>query len=458
MTKTVYLKLLMLLILISMINSCCPNRPLEEIQITHDLSYNHALDNNDNFSPNDEWLVYDIRTDEGGIGACSRIEKVNVHTEEIVVLYELKQNQDYGPGAGAVSYSHIENKVVFIHGLLSITKENPYQQWRRTGVIIDDAYPGVPIFMDSRDISRPFTPGALRGGTHRHEWSRDGGWIGYTYNDAIMKHLEDSTGEKHNLRTIGVSKEIKPTVLRDDPTGENVSGEWISALVVKVVSNPTPGSDEISHAASDSWVGVSGYTKADGTQQRARGFIGTLKGDDGKTINEVFIVDIPDDITVAGEDGPLEGTLTAMPSVPEGASQRRLTFTSNSEKPGCTGIVRSSADGSKLAFLSSDADGIQQIFTISPQGGQPTQQTFHETDVQSGVRWRPDGNEICYVWDNSIISKSADGSKEFNKLTISTDLVPNDLVWSHDGKTIAFNRKVKNEAGVLTKQIFVMNL
>lgn len=458
MNIKLHFKLLILLISITMINSCSPKDSLEEIQITHDLTYNHDLDNNDNFSPNDEWLVYDIRTDEGGIGACSRIEKVNVLTGEIVVLYELKQNQSYGPGAGAVSYSHTENKVAFIHGLLNITEENQYQQWRRSGVIIDDTNPGVPIFMDSRDIIAPFTPGALRGGSHRHEWSRDGGWIGYTYNDAIMKHLEDSTGEKHNLRTIGVSKEGKPATVENEPTGENISGEWDSALVVKVVPNPTPGSDEISHAAADSWVGVSGYKKADGTQQRARGFIGTIKDKNGEAVNEVFIVDIPDDITVPGEDGPLEGTLTTMPSVPKGAAQRRLTFTADSERPGCTGIVRSSANGSKLAFSARDAYGVMQIFTISPQGGQPTQQTFHESNVQSGVRWHPNGNEICYVWDNSIISKAVDGSKEFNRLTVATESAPADLVWSHDGNTIAFNRKVKNESGALTKQIFIIKL
>jgi hypothetical protein len=458
MPKTRYPKLFALLISTLMINSCTTSGPKEEIQITHDLSYNHDLDNNDNFSPNDEWLVYDIRTDEGGIGGCSRIEKVNLKTGEKVVLYELKQNQSYGPGAGAVSYSHTENKVVFIHGLLNITKENSYQQWRRSGVIIDDANPGIPIFMDSRDVTEPFTTGALRGGTHRHEWSRDGGWIGYTYNDAIMKQLEDSTSEIHNLRAIGVSKEIKLAKVEEDAEGENISGGWYSALVVKVVANPTPGTDEISRAAGDSWVGISGYKRADGNTQRARAFIGTVKDEKGKDIDEVFIVDIPDDITIAGEDGPLEGTLTAMPSTPKGASQRRLTFTANSEKPGCTGIVRSSADGSKLAFLASDKNGIQQIFTISPEGGQAIQQTFHDSDVQSGVRWHPNGNEICYVWDNSIISKTVDGTKVFSRLTNSTALPPANLVWSHDGLTIAFNRKVKNEAGALTKQIFIIKL
>lgn len=436
--------------------SCSPEKYAEEIQITQDLSYNHVLDNNDNFSPDDKWLVYDVRT-EAGIGACPRIEKVNIETGEKVLLYELKHNKSYGPGVGAVSYSHTENKVVFIHGLLNITEGNQYQQWRRTGVIIDDANPGVPIFMDSRDISSPFTPGALRGGTHRHEWSRDGGWIGYTYNDAVLKQLEDSTGETHNLRSIGVSIYIQPNKVDERPDGENINGQWTSAVVVNVVTNPIPGSDEISRAAGDSWVGVSGYQKPDGSIQRARGFIGTLKSKDGEDVDEVFIVDIPDDITIPGEDGPIEGTLTSMPSPPLGSSQRRLTFTAVSKFPGCVGIVRSSSNGKNLGFQMHDEKGILQVFTISPLGGMPIQQTYHKSNVQSGVRWHPDGTKICYIWDNSIIIKEL-GSKTFERMTPTTTNPPTDLVWSHDRKTIAYNRQVADESGNLTKQIFVIKL
>ena len=440
-----------------LLTSCKQMKYPDEIQITHDLSYNHDLDNNDNFSPDDQWLVYDIRTKEGGIGACARIEKVNVQTGEIVILYELKQNQEFGPGAGAVSYSHTENRVAFIHGLLNITKENPYQQWRRSGVIVDDTHPGLPIFMDSRDITAPFTPGALRGGTHRHEWSRDGGWIGFTYNDAIMKHLEDSTGEIHNLRTIGVSKEITETIGNDNADGENIKGEWFSALVVKVVVEPAPGSDEISRASGDSWVGISGYTKSDGSIQRARGFIGTVKNKKGEDVDEVFIVDIPEDISIPGPDGPLEGTVTSMPFRPKGASQRRLTFTANTTNPGCTGIVRSSADGSKLAFLASDKHGTQQIFTVSPFGGPAVEQSFHSSDVQSGVRWHPDGNKICYVWENSLTIKKL-ATEDFSTVTMSTDNPPTNPVWSHDGNAIAFNKLVDNGSGETTKQIFIIKL
>lgn len=455
--KTIYTKTLCLFILSFILFTACTQMKYhDEIQITHDLTYNHDLDNNDNFSPGDQWLVYDIRT-EAGIGACSRIEKVNIETGNVAVLYELTQNQSYGPGAGAVSYSHTENKVCFIHGLMNITEENSYEQWRRSGVIIDDNNPSVPIFMDSRDITFPYTAGALRGGTHRHEWSRDGGWIGYTYNDAIMKHLEDSTGEVHNLRTIGVSKFIKPNSVDNDSAGENINGEWFSALVVQVVANPTPGSDEISKAAGDSWVGASGYKKQDGSIQRARVFIGTVKNKNGDDIDEVFIVNIPDDITIAGEDGPLEGTKTTMPAPPMGATQRRLTFTAEMKNAGCIGIVRSSYDGENLAFQAEDENGILQVFTISPLGGKPVQQTFHESDVKSGVRWYPDGKQICYVWDNSIIIKNL-GNDEFTRLTPSNEIPPTNLVWSHDGKTIAYNRLVVDESGKSTKQIFIVKL
>ncbi len=429
----------------------------EEIQLTMDSSYNHDLDNNDNFSPDDQWLVYDIRTEEGGIGACNRIEKVNVNTGEKVTMYELSQNTSYGPGVGAVSYSHRENSVVFIHGLMNVTEENPYQQWRRTGVIVDDAHPGTPIYMDARDITFPFTPGALRGGTHRHEWSGDGQWIGFTYNDAIMKALEDSTGQIYNLRTIGVSRKIKPVVVEEDPDGENVSGEWFSALVVKVVSQPKPGSDDISRAAGDSWVGTSGYVDESGRKQIARAFIGTVKDINGNDVDEVFVVDIPEDITVPGNNGPLEGTPVNMPSPPAGTHQRRLTYTAKSQFPGCTGVVRSTPDGSLLAFRALDDQGIRQIFTISSVGGEPVQQTHHNSEVQSGARWHPDGKRFFYVWNNSIVMKEV-GKETFTTLTKPTNQPPADLVISHDGSMIAYNYLVPRNSENQTKQIFLIHL
>ncbi|WP_020531847.1 DUF3748 domain-containing protein [Flexithrix dorotheae] len=437
--------------------ACHPSKYHEEIQLTSDFSYNHDLDNNDNFSPDDQWLVYDTRTEEGGIGGCSRIEKVNTRTGEKVILYELPENKSFGPGVGAVSYSHQENKVVFIHGLLSITEENPYEQWRRSGVIVEDSNPGKAFFMDARDVTFPYTPGALRGGTHRHEWSGDGKWIGFTYNDAILKQLEDSTGQTHNLRTIGVSKKIKSISVEEGIAGENVSGEWFTVIVVKVTPDPVPGSDEISRAAGDSWVGMSGYKNSSGNHQMARAFLGTVKDEMGKDVNEVFIVDIPEDITIPGDSGPLEGTKVEMPAPPRGTVQRRLTFTANAQYPGCTGIVRSAPDGNKLAFRAFDKNGTLQIFTISPHGGEAVQQTFHQTDVESGARWHPDGERIVYIWKNSLIIKEIN-QESFIELTKSTEQPPADLVISHDGKTIAYNRMVPDKSGKLVKQIFIIHI
>lgn len=435
------------------LNGCQQVNFKTEHQITHDLSYNHDLDNNDNFSPDDQWLVYDTRTEPGGIGGNGKIEKVNVKTGQKVVLYELENNTQYGPGVGAASYSHTNNEVVFIHGLSNCSAEKPYEQWRRTGVIVRDSAPNTPIFMDARDVSPPFTPGALRGGTHRHEFSGDGQWIGFTYNDALMKKREDSTGINYNLRTIGVSKADQQVSIDENNGGENISGAWSSALVVKVVPEPETGSDEISRAARDSWVGVTGYTKKDGSQQRARAFIGTVKTENGEDLDEVFIVDIPDDILAAEESNPLEGTLTDFPSPPKGSVQRRLTHTANKEFPGCEGIVRSSFDGSMLGFLAYDDKNIKQVFTISPMGGKPEQQTFHPSDVESGVRWHPSEYRICYVW-NGAIAHLEIGENKVDILTKPSEQSPTNLVWSHDGKTIAYNLMVSDENGAFTKQIF----
>ena len=444
-------------LVLTIMTSCQTDTALKEKQITNDLAYHHDLDNNDNFSPDGEWLVYDTRTDDGGIAASSKIEKVNIKTGEKKILFEVKNNQAWGPGAGAVSYSPKENAVVFIHGLDNSSEENPYQQWRRTGVIIEDKNPNVPIYMDARDVTFPFTPGALRGGTHRHEWSGDGQWIGYTYNDAILKALEDSTGQKHNLRTVGVSRKIRAVEV--DKDDENISGTWFSALVVRVVPEPTPGSDEISHAANDSWVGQNGYLLKTGQKQMARAFLGTVLDKKGKKVTEVFVVDIPDDITQPGEFGPLEGTKTTFPMPPKGTVQRRLTYTTELPKPGCSGIVRSSPNGEYLSFISHDQKGIQQVFLISPNGGKPVQVTEHDSDVSGNVRWHPDGKHVSYVWNGSLVLCSigdAPFNQRFEKLTIPTALAPTNSVWSPDGKTIAFNRIVVSENGKdSTQQIFV---
>jgi len=439
-----------------------------QIQLTFDPR-NHSLDNNDNFSPDDEWLVYDTRQNFPGhpmraIGANTNIEKVNIETGEIVVVYETQNQTLYGPGVGAASYSPVENKIVCMHGLLNANSDQPYWFWRRTGVLVDEDNGGKVSFVDARDVTAPYTPGALRGGTHRHEYSGDGQWLGFTYNDQVMAEIEERTGEKVNLRTVGVSTGIRPVTVDKDAGGGNLDGQWFSVLVVKVVPNPKPGSDQVSKAFSDAWVGDRGYRKADGTLQRARAFLGHVRDKKGRQLTEVFVVDIPERIDIAGTDGPLEGTDTMMPMPSKGTRQQRLTYTEARKYPGVVAEprhwIRSSSDGKWISYLARDDDGIIQVFFVSPLGGEPVQVTHHDSSVQSTVRWKPDGSAICYVCDNSIFVCYVRDGVNFGKarrMTPPAEDAPVHPCWSHSGDTIAFNREVPNGAKSYL-QVFLLKL
>ena len=455
-------RLIGVLLTVVTIAACTPSEPqVKMVQLTNG-AYNHDLDNNDNFSPDGKWLAYDTRTGIGGIGGSPSVERVNLETGKIEELFAVKENHSWGPGAGAVSYHPSENKVIFIHGLNRCSEKNPYQQWKRTGVIVEDNHPNVPIYMDARDVTMPFTPGALRGGTHRHEWSKDGKWVGYTYNDAILKALEDSTGKTLNLRTVGVSTRLRPVLVDKSGEGENVSGEWYSVLVVRVVTNPAPGSDEVSNAASDSWVGTGSYLNKEGKRQVARAFVGKVRSKGNQPVDELFVVDIPDSINQPGEFGPLEGTPTTFPMPPKGTVQHRLTYTAESAHPGCGGVVRSSSDGKWIAYLAADSKGVQQIFLISPDGGSSRQITEHPAGVQSCARWSSNNQSICYVTENSIvICKISDEpfEKRFRRITPTSKEELSNIVWSADGKTVAFNRPVKEVGSKDSwKQIFLVTI
>jgi WD40 repeat protein len=225
------------------------------------------------------------------------------------------------------------------------------------------------------------------------------------------------------------------------------------------VPAPKPGSDEINHAANDSWIGINGYKHPDGKVQMARAFLGTVIDKNGKPVPEVFVVDIPDDITKPGKFGPLEGTATDFPMPPKGTLQRRLTFTADSKYPGCSGIVRSSPDGNALAYLAKDDKGVLQIFLSPSNGGKSQQLTEHKTDVSGNLRWHPDGKHLSYVWNGSIMlcqTGSTPFKDRYQTLTTASNPAPTNIVWAHDGKMFAFNRpiKVENE-NKTTLQVFV---
>ncbi|HPN35840.1 MAG TPA: DUF3748 domain-containing protein [bacterium] len=435
-----------------------------ERQLTFNTDVNNALDNNLNFSPDNKWLCYDTRPLDGmgGLENSLTIEKVNVETGQIVVIHAAADPiPGIGPGVSAVSYFPTEDKVIAIHGLPSTLK---YEQFRRFGSIFSPTDGTADLVVaDARDVTEPYTPGALRGGTHRHEPSGDGKWIGFTYNDMIMYNLD--ADHRRNLRTVGVTKLGTPVTVDKDAAGENQDGIGFSVLVVKVKpeSEVTPNTEEIFRAADDCWVGDRGYKNSAGQWQRARAFIGqtkrTLPDNSVVTRNEVFIVDIPEDITVPGADGPLEGTATSFPMPPAGTVQRMLTHSASN----CGGILRASRDGSRIAFNRADANGVQQIYLVSPLGGEAVQATFLPTACTKQW-WHPSGNYIiCLsagsIWATNVIPGDANFGKSWMLTDPTPDANPDALVFSSDGKLIAFNRKldVGRPDGKKVNQIFVVD-
>jgi uncharacterized protein DUF3748/WD40 repeat protein len=419
----------------------------------------HVLTNAGVWSHDSRYIIYDVRIQDH-IFDGTRIERVNVETGEIDVLYESKD----GACCGVVTCSPVDGRVVFIHGPEAPTPDWQYTFYHRRGVIVDAAQPGVGKNLDARDITSPGKPGALRGGSHVHTFSGDGQWVSFTYEDHVLAALEDSSIEHEpNQRNVGVSVPVRPVrVNRSHP--RNHDGEFFTVMASRTVPDPKPGSDEISRAVSDAWIGLDGYVKRDGRRQRrAIAFQGHVVTEAGETIPEVFVVDLPDDVTVASDDGPLQGTATTSPRPPKGTVQRRLTYTADRKYPGLQGTrhwLRSSPDGSRIAFLLKDDDDVAQLWTVSPNGGKPVQVTRNPYEIASPYTWSPDGRWIAHTMDNSVcVTEVSTGKTDRLTPRSSDEQAPTShaCVFSPDGKKIAFMRPVLHESGKTFDQVFVID-
>lgn len=419
-----------------------------EIQLTS-KACNHWMMPFGPFSPDGKWIVYDARDEEGAMGANAVIEKVNVETGEIVVVYRVPEQTADGPGCGTASFGP-DGRVVFIHGLPG----KKYEMTRRLAAAV--GADGKAVFLDGRDLTPPGTPGALRGGTHAHEWSADGRWIGFTYNDAIM------AARGHDLRTVGVATDLRPVKVDRDPDGENLNGAWFAVTIARVTPDPKPGSDEISRAFENAWVGREGYVRSDGKRQRAQAFIGRTRDAAGHEVDEVFIADVPDRIDAPGPNGPLEGTTDDFPQPPAGAIQRRLTHTEKWKYPGVVTEPRHwlapSPDGRFIAFLGRDDHGVVQIFLVRPKGGEPAQITFNPWPVTSTIAWSPDGRSIVYAADGSLFAVGVSGGLQTNNRLTAPNPTPIFYpAWSPDGKAIAFVRE-ENAGRKIFRNIYLLRL
>ena len=230
-----------------------------------------------------------------------------------------------------------------------------------------------------------------------------------------------------------------------DGDTENWNGEGYTVLLVPVVPEPLPGTDQISRAQGDGWVGREGYLNS-GKRQLARAFLGTLAGDQC----DVFIVDIPDDITVPGPRGPLEGTDEALPAPPKGTQVRRLT-----RLGGVSGYIRSNPDGTWLAFQAEDATGKRQVFLTPPTGGTPHAVTALDDGVCGNPCWHPSGDWLAVPSGAGIyrVPIGRDGTAA-DPVSLTGEPLPapaSNTAFSPDGSRIAFNMILDG-----VRQIFVL--
>ncbi len=435
------------------------NTRLRERAITRS-DCNHLLTNIGVWSRDGQWIYYDVRSDAAGsLFDGTRIERVHVGTGDVEVVYQAK----HAACVGVVTASPVDDKIVFIHGPEHPSEDWAYAAWHRRGVTVErqQGIHGTKHHvanLDARNLVPPYTTGALRGGTHVHVFSGDGRWVSFTYEDHVLA-TSSTAGAHQNQRNVGVSVPIAQVHV---PTTHprNHDGAMFSVLVTTTSDAPAPGSDEINRAYSDAWVGENGYLRGDGSRQvRALAFIGDVVLYDGRAVPELFVVDIPDDVTVTG-DLPLCGTPLTRPAPPRGTVQRRLTDTTERKYPGLGNVrhwPRSSPDGSKIAFLMRDDAGRTQLWLASPTEPGFRQLTHNDFPIESAFSFRADGAAIACAAGGCICEVDiADGTT--TPLTAESDptsaVRPEAVVYSPDGKHVAFLRPDRSIAGN-PNQIFV---
>ena len=156
-------------------------------------------------------------------------------------------------------------------------------------------------------------------------------------------------------------------------------GSHYCVLVSETVPQPQPGSDQINRAYEEGWIGREGYRKADGSRQRwALAFIGDTLSAAGESCRRCLS-------SICRRTTPTTPGPARCRCRGRKASCRRrrwrqaaaVTLTGERRFPGVAGAprhwLRSSPDGSQIAFLMKDDGGVVQLWTVSPNGSEPRQ-------------------------------------------------------------------------------------
>ena len=288
-----------------------------------------------------------------------------------------------------------------------------------------------------------------------HVFSPDGSRLSFTYNDHVM-HERDPA---RDLRNVGVAVPLHG-VNPPKQHPREYDGSHYCVLVSETVPQPQPGSDQINRAYEEGWIGREGYRKADGSRQRwALAFIGDTLSASGEAAGGVYRRSAGERCRLrrggrfaAAGDGKRAAGAAA------GRQAAAGNLTGDRRYPGVAGAprhwLRSSPDGSQIAFLMKDDGGVVQLWTVSPNGGEPRQVSRSEHDIQSAFSWHPQGGAIALVCDNSVMLCEVAGGR-LQRLTQRSAQPPSAdaVVFSPDGKKVAFMREI---AGF--NQIFVVEV
>jgi hypothetical protein len=388
-------------------------------QITF-TSRHHQLTNTQTWTSDSQWLVFDVRP-SGASFTGRTIERVNIHSGETDVIYSAPD----GAHVGVVTVHPQDERYVFIHG-----PENPDDSWQydfhhRRGVV---TFQGETHNLDAMDITPPFTPGALRGGSHVHVYSPNGELVSFTYNDHVMHELDPLL----DLRNVGVAAPYGPVTPQGHHPREYAGSHW-SVLISQTTPTPQPGSDEINRAYEEGWVG---------NTQLA--FIGDTLSLRGEKVPELFIVTLPTDEAGWKQkgDAPLCGTEKTLPAPPAGVVQRRLTFTHDRAYPGLVNVprhwVRCHPQGDSIAFLMRDGAGVVQLWLIAPDGSGMRQLT-QCSGIQSAFNWHPSGQALGFILEERVAMCDVQ-SGEIRFLTADHENPPSGdaVVFSPDGRVVAW--------------------
>jgi len=443
-----------------------PTVPAEGRQLTFS-GWNHELDNNENFSRDGAFICYDTRETHGpGIEHSTTIEVLELATGREIVIYEPAEivfGSAPAPGVAAVSFNPAAMEAAFIHGPLvaEVPTRGPYGWPNRTGARVtlssevvmregrwrmlpDGAY--ALSWIDARDVALDYdtTPGAHRGGTHRHEYCGNGQRLGFTYDDFLLPAYG---------RTIAY--------LEPHPAAPQPASHYF-AVVVPVVPKNQARAGDIVKAYADSWVDPAGTMRA---------FIGVVCTVEGSSFEEsLFVADIPTAVDVTAA---ISGNRHHYPTPPPGITIRRLTH------QWAAGIVRGSPEGRRIAYIGKDDRGVRQVFIIAADGGErhpdpakrPRQATFLDHGAQTGLRWFPDGDHLLCVSDGGLVETCvAEGDKFGHSMFLTShgDGVSRYApAISPDGLSIAYNRlaethdargeRLANYAGKDFSHIFILN-